>query len=87
MEVARILKLLSNKTRLRILRLLRDGEKSVTHLVESLRLSQPTISHHLKRLEEAELVVRRKYKKWVYYSANVNFLRKFIHEFGLELDL
>ena len=87
MEVVKILSLLGDKTRLRILRLLREGEKSVSKIVKSLKLTQPTISHHLKKLEEAGLVIKRQYKNWVFYRLNVSSLREFVKEFGLKLNL
>jgi len=87
MEVVKILSLLGDKTRLKILRLLREGEKSVSRIVKSLKLTQPTISHHLKKLEEAGLVVKRQYKNWVFYRLNESSLREFIKEFGLKLNL
>jgi len=85
--VVKILSLLGDKTRLKILRLLREGEKSVSKIVKSLKLTQPTISHHLKKLEEAGLVVKRQYKNWVFYRLNESSLREFIKEFGLKLNL
>ena len=45
--------------RRRILDTLRDGDRSVTELVELLGLAQPTVSKHLKTLRDAELVVVR----------------------------
>ena len=45
--------------RVAILDLLRDGEQPVGHLVERLRLSQPTVSKHLRVLKEAGLVEAR----------------------------
>jgi ArsR family transcriptional regulator len=87
MEINHILYLLADQTRLRILKLLRQGEQNVTKIVESLKLSQPTVSHHLKRLEGAGLVLKRQYKRWVFYQVNKSVLKNFIEDFGLELDL
>lgn len=87
MEIGEILHLLADKTRLRIMRLLKKGEKNVTKLVKSLKLSQPTVSHHLKRLERAGLVLKRQYKKWAFYQINKGLLKDFIEKFGVELDL
>jgi ArsR family transcriptional regulator len=87
MEINDILYVLADKTRLRILKLLRQGEQNVTKIVESLKLSQPTVSHHLKRLERAGLVLKRQYKRWVFYKVNKSLLKNFIEDFGLELDL
>ena len=58
----------SDRTRLRILRLLVDGEICVGDLVETLQLPQPTVSRHLAYLRKAELVEVRKDGQWVYYS-------------------
>jgi ArsR family transcriptional regulator len=87
MEINNILYVLADQTRLRILKLLRQGEQNVTKIVEALKLSQPTVSHHLKRLEAAGLVLKRQYKRWVFYQVNKSVLKSFIEKFGLELDL
>jgi ArsR family transcriptional regulator len=58
----------SDRTRLRILRLLVDGEVCVGDLVAILQLPQPTVSRHLAYLRKAELVEVRKNGQWVYYS-------------------
>jgi DNA-binding transcriptional ArsR family regulator len=49
-------RLLAEPTRLRLLDLLRDGERSVGDLVDALALSQPGVSKHLRALREAGLV-------------------------------
>lgn len=87
MDVNNILDLLADSTRLRILKILKKGEKNVSKIVETLKLSQPTVSHHLKKLEEAGLVLKRQYKRWVFYQVNKSLLKNFIKSFGLELDL
>ena len=87
MDINDILCLLADSTRLRILKILKQGEKNVSKIVEALKLSQPTVSHHLRRLEEAGLVLKRQYKRWVFYQVNKSLLKNFIKSFGLELDL
>jgi len=87
MDVNGILSLLADSTRLKILKILKKGEKNVSKIVEGMKLSQPTVSHHLKKLEESGLVLKRQYKKWVFYQVNKSLLKKFIESFGLELDL
>lgn len=54
----RVFAALANPTRRAILDRLSRGEASVTELVAPFRLSQPTISSHLRILEEAGLVER-----------------------------
>ena len=53
-------KALADPTRLRILDQVRDGERSVTELVDSLGVVQPAVSRHLRVLREAGLVSVRK---------------------------
>lgn len=53
-------KVLSEPTRLRILDALRDGEKTVTELVEELGLGQANVSRHLALLRRHDMVARRK---------------------------
>ena len=63
-------KTLGDKTRLRILSLLRNGELCVCHLTEVLQISQPGVSQHLRRLRQAGLVKERRGGQWTYYSLN-----------------
>lgn len=56
-------------TRLRILALLRRGDLAVGELVQILGLSQPRLSHQLKVLANAGLVIRLPEGAWVFYRA------------------
>ena len=58
----------SDRTRLRILSLLRNREFCVGDIVELLQVPQPRISRHLAYLRKAELVAVRKAGLWSYYS-------------------
>ena len=58
----------SDRTRLRLLNLLRGGETCVCDLVNVLDLSQPKVSRHLAYLRKAQLVVGRKDGLWMHYS-------------------
>ncbi len=58
---------LADKTRLRLLNLLREGEICVCFLVEVLGESQPKISRHLAYLRSAEIVEARRDGKWIHY--------------------
>src|SRR3954467_7701291 len=57
----------SDRTRLRILNLLRGGELCVCDLVRVLKLPQPKISRHLAYLRKAKLVLARKEGLWMHY--------------------
>src|SRR5437660_4380509 len=68
--LARDFALLSDPVRLRLLSLLASapaGEACVCELVEPLARSQPTVSHHLKVLADAGLIVGEKRGRWVWY--------------------
>lgn len=67
-ETIRVFKAFCDENRLSILSLLRTGEKCACDLLEDLRITQPTLSHHMKILCDAGIVQGRKEGKWVYYS-------------------
>jgi ArsR family transcriptional regulator len=58
----------SDRTRLRILNLLRGGETCVCDLVGVIGVPQPKVSRHLAYLRRAGLVVARKEGLWQHYS-------------------
>ena len=64
---ARIFKAFCDSNRLKILGLLQSGEKCACKLLEELNIGQPTLSHHMKVLCDAEIVAGRKEGKWTYY--------------------
>ncbi|MHB1126483.1 MAG: ArsR/SmtB family transcription factor [Bacillota bacterium] len=66
--LADLLKALADETRLSILTMLMDGEMCVCEIIDALPLSQPAISHHLKVLRQAGLVIDRREGKWIYYD-------------------
>ena len=61
------LKALAHETRLGIIWLLRDGEKSVNELASSLGVLLPNISQHLRILRDREILVSRKQGNMVFY--------------------
>lgn len=69
-ETARVFKAFCDENRLKILELLRTGEKCACILLEDLQITQPTLSHHMKLLCDADVVQGRKEGKWVHYSIN-----------------
>ena len=69
-QMVPILRVLADRTRLRIVGLLRGRELNVTSLCEVLDLAQPTVSHHLGLLREVGLVQNRREGKQVFYSLN-----------------
>jgi ArsR family transcriptional regulator, arsenate/arsenite/antimonite-responsive transcriptional repressor len=71
LELATRLKALADPARLRLVSILlaSEGQQACTcELTEPLGLSQPTVSHHLKKLAEAGLVSGERRGVWTYYS-------------------
>ena len=66
-QVERMFRAFTDRTRLRILYLLQDGELCVSDIVGILRLPQAKVSHHLKYLCRAGLVDVRKEGLWCFY--------------------
>jgi DNA-binding transcriptional ArsR family regulator len=62
------LKALAHESRLMMLCILAEGEKSVTELEQLLELRQPTVSQQLARLRADGLVTSRRDGKTIYYS-------------------
>jgi ArsR family transcriptional regulator, arsenate/arsenite/antimonite-responsive transcriptional repressor len=68
---AELFKALGDPARVRILNALATagGEPvCVCNMIEPLGLSQPTVSHHMKKLLDAGLVEREQRGKWAYFS-------------------
>jgi ArsR family transcriptional regulator len=67
---ARLFKALGDPARVRILNVLAttDEPVCVCELIPALGLSQPTVSHHLKKLTDAGLLEREQRGVWAYYS-------------------
>ena len=69
---AELFKALADPARVRIVNALAtSGEPvCVCELIEPLGLTQPTVSHHLKKLLDAGLLEREQRGKWAYFSLN-----------------
>ena len=67
-DLVTIFKALSDETRLRIIKLLEQGELCVCDITAALDMVQPKVSFHLSTLKEAGLIKDRKQGKWIHYS-------------------
>jgi len=67
---AALFKTLGDPARVRIVNLLATSDEPVCacELYEPLGLSQPTVSHHLRKLTDAGLLAREQRGKWAYFS-------------------
>jgi ArsR family transcriptional regulator, arsenate/arsenite/antimonite-responsive transcriptional repressor len=64
----KIMKALSDSNRVKIIKLLQHRTMCVCELQAALHIAQPTVSKHLKILEDAHLVCSKKEGLWVNYS-------------------
>lgn len=64
---ARVFRAFCDEKRLRILALLRGGEKCACVLIEQTQLPQSTLAYHMKLLCESGVVDARQEGKWTHY--------------------
>ena len=69
---AKVFKAFCDEKRLRILELLRDGEKCACKLLEYLDMGQSALSYHMKILVESGVVESRQEGKWTHYKISEN---------------
>ena len=70
-EISRVLSVLSEPTRIRIIRLISgSGELRSCDLLPEFEITQPTLSHHLNILLENDVLTSRKEGRCVYFSIN-----------------
>ncbi len=67
-DQARFLRCIGEPTRLRILKLLADGDKCVGEIADILNKEQSLISHHLRALKDCNIVVARQDAQKIYYK-------------------
>jgi len=82
-EYAQYFRALSDPNRLMIVDMLSCGELCACVILAKFRITQPTLSHHMKTLCESGLVRGRKEGKWTYYSLDSEkseSLRAFLEE-------
>jgi len=69
-EYVRVFRALTDESRVRVLELLCNGEQCACVLLEDLKISQPTLSHHMKILCDSGIVKSRRVGRWSYYAIN-----------------
>lgn len=74
-RTATMFKAFCDENRVRILDLLRDGERCACSILDEMQITQPTLSHHMKILCDSGVVVGRKEGKWMHYSISEAGLR------------
>jgi ArsR family transcriptional regulator len=72
-KLVQIAKILSDTNRVKIIALMyREKELCVCELCDTLQLSQPLVSRHLKQMRDAGLVQTKQSGKWIIYSLYEN---------------
>ena len=82
-----LLNIASDSTRLKIMYVISQGEKSVSEIVEEVGASQSLVSHQLHVLKKAKLVSSRKQGTHVFYvlaDEHINQLLKVVYEHVME---
>lgn len=100
MDIVEISKVLSNATRVRILKWLKEPEKNfpphqdinhfddgvcVGYIQEKSGLSQSTISTYLTTMQNVELIAPTRHGKWTYYRRNEKVIEAYIKSLQKEL--
>ena len=100
MNIIDVNKTLSNETRVKILKWLKNVKGNfpqnkelghyeygacVQYIQEKANLSQPTISHYLSMMEKAGLIISTRWGKWTYYKRNEENINKYLEILSKEL--
>ena len=78
-QVLDFLKIISEKNRIKILRLLEKDEKCVCEIWQYLKLPQNLVSHHLKVLKDFDLISSRKEGVKIFYKINKKIVTKYLN--------
>lgn len=65
-------KALADPTRREILQLLRSGSLNAGEIAEHFAMTKPSISHHLKLLKQADLIMDEKQGQFIVYTLNTS---------------
>ena len=66
------LKAVSDPVRRDILQMLKDGRKSAGEIANQFNLTGATVSYHLSKLKNADLIAEQKHKNFIYYELNAS---------------
>tara|TARA_B100000929_G_C15265140_1_gene338129 strand:- start:192 stop:461 length:270 start_codon:yes stop_codon:yes gene_type:complete len=81
-KVEKISKALGDESRLKILKAIQSNKDKLecSTIMKFLNLSQPSISHHVKKLVEAELIQSQKEGRFHFYSLNQKVLDEYLEK-------
>lgn len=78
-DLAGVLRALADPTRVRLLQYLAQSESGTAcacHLPDALGITQPTLSHHLRKLHGTGLVERERRGRWAHYTVRPEALAR-----------
>ncbi len=76
LDIYKVLNLLGEPTRLRIVNVIHRGALNVTEIKDSVQISQANCSKHLRVMYDHGILKRHKVNKTVYYYINPNYRNK-----------
>ncbi|MGX7243756.1 ArsR/SmtB family transcription factor [Enterococcus quebecensis] len=77
-RISLVLKAMADPKRMKIIDLLSYSSMCACDVLEHFDFTQPTLSHHMKVLEKAEIVSVSKQRQWHYYTLREEFVRDFM---------
>ena len=84
-----VFKAFGDVNRIQIVELLKEGEYSAVKLLEDLNITQPTLSHHMKILCDAGIVMGQRSGRWTHYTLlndGVDTIMEYLTELKHGLD-
>lgn len=76
LETANLFKAISDENRIKILKIIGNGEKCACHILDELDITQPTLSHHLRILSSSGILTYRKEKNHIYFKISTECIEK-----------
>lgn len=73
-----VFKALSDKTRRKILELLKEKDMTAGDIADSFNITKASISHHLSILKNADLISDKRDGQFIYYSLNTSIFEEVI---------
>lgn len=73
---AKMIKAMADANRLKIIDILSCGTMCACNILENFDFTQPTLSHHMKVLQEAGIVTAEKNGKWQNYTLDPRFVKQ-----------
>ncbi|MGX7012932.1 ArsR/SmtB family transcription factor [Vagococcus silagei] len=77
-ELSVMLKAMADPNRMKIVHLLSNGTLCACEVLEHFEFTQPTLSHHMKVLEKANIVSVDKRGQWHHYTLRAEFVTQFL---------